>query len=306
MKRGGCAYGLAVGIVPGFARVMRMLPRVQAALAVALVVGACAAGVHAVRARSVNSGIDTTRRLTYRLALDADGNDRVAAYDLALERARGIHGVVQVAAIDALPVDGAGHDRSLVVERAAGRAHTDHACRSVSPSYFDVMGIPVLSGRSFTVRDGANDPAVAVVNDAFARRYWPDELAAGHRVGLASASGVRWLTVVGVVGNVREGGRDDAPRPEVYAPFPQLPARSLCIVATAAYGAEPAVSAGVATLEAERLSTDVRRLADVVDRPVARQTGFAVALGVLACIALGLVASGMIGGPSGGRGRVPV
>jgi putative ABC transport system permease protein len=242
--------------------------------------------------RAAQPGFEPAGRLTFRLALDASGGDLVDAYDIALSRARGLGGVGVVAAIDALPLDGASGDRSLVVETAAGRVPADHECRSVSPRYFDVMGIPVVEGRALSSRDRPCAPRVAVVNDTFARRYWPGECAVGRRVKLVTPRGDGWCTVVGVVGDVRQRRLDEAPRPEIYCPFPQLPTRSIAVVATAADGAEPAIRAGLAAIEGRELASDVRQLADVVDRTVAPRAELALVMGALAALALGLVAAG--------------
>jgi putative ABC transport system permease protein len=85
----------------------------------------------------------------------------------------------------------------------------------VSPGYFRTLGIPIRQGREFGPQDRQGSLPVAVINEAMAQRYWPGENPIGKRL-LAFGGG--WLTIVGVVGNVRRLGLEDQPKPELYMP----------------------------------------------------------------------------------------
>jgi putative ABC transport system permease protein len=92
--------------------------------------------------------------------------------------------------------------------------------RLVSPGYFEALGIPVVRGRGFDERDGA-EPVGAIVNEAAVRRFWPDTDAIGDRISLGSREGDPWYppaTVVGIVGDVRNAGLAADTRPAVYFP----------------------------------------------------------------------------------------
>ena len=89
----------------------------------------------------------------------------------------------------------------------------------VGPGLFKAMGIPVLSGRDFAELDTSTSDQVAIVNRAFAERYWADGAAVGKRVRMTPVD--PWITVVGVVGNIRRFARDDEIRSELYRPFTQ-------------------------------------------------------------------------------------
>src|SRR5262249_47865551 len=89
---------------------------------------------------------------------------------------------------------------------------------TVSGDYFRAMGIPLLAGRHFSSRDTANAPLVAIIDEAMAQRYWPNENALGKRFKGQDARGRNddWLTVVGVVKSARRQGLEQDPTPHVY------------------------------------------------------------------------------------------
>ena len=94
--------------------------------------------------------------------------------------------------------------------------------RVVSPGYFRALGIPLIEGRLLATQDSAQTMPVVVINRAMAKRHWGDENPVGKRFRLrASGPPPPWLTVVGVVGDIHQGGLDTAPLPEFYMPFTQ-------------------------------------------------------------------------------------
>jgi putative ABC transport system permease protein len=90
--------------------------------------------------------------------------------------------------------------------------------RRASPGYFQAMGIPLLAGRLVTDQDVANNTGYVLINEAMAKRFWPDGEALNKRISTATSSGqqTQWNTIVGIVGNVRHLGLDVEPRPEIY------------------------------------------------------------------------------------------
>jgi putative ABC transport system permease protein len=96
----------------------------------------------------------------------------------------------------------------------------------VSPDYFRAMGVPLRAGRLIDDRDRENAPRVAVVNETFASVFLANEYPLGKRIKLGSAQGpFPWMTIAGVVGDVKHGGLDRETRPELYVPYlqPLLP-----------------------------------------------------------------------------------
>src|ERR1041384_2946145 len=93
------------------------------------------------------------------------------------------------------------------------------------------MGIGSVAGRHFTGRDVADSPNVVIVNQALARRYWPDEDPIGRRVAFNQVDGrPNWREIVGVVADVRGLSLDLDPKPEIYIPFTQFPSPFMTIV----------------------------------------------------------------------------
>lgn len=93
----------------------------------------------------------------------------------------------------------------------------------ISPGYFPAMGIRLLSGREFTERDNQTAPKVAIVSESVARTVWPGENAVGKRISMANRPGPGdWITIVGIAGDVRQGGLTTAPSPALYVPYLQV------------------------------------------------------------------------------------
>ncbi|HSM85904.1 MAG TPA: FtsX-like permease family protein, partial [Candidatus Limnocylindrales bacterium] len=105
------------------------------------------------------------------------------------------------------------------------REHTGHADFVLaSEGYFSVLGIPLKSGRLFTQADTINAPHVAVISESLARRVWPDRDPIGETIEFGNMDGdLRLLTIVGVVGDVREESLETPPRPTVYVSYRQRP-----------------------------------------------------------------------------------
>jgi putative ABC transport system permease protein len=92
----------------------------------------------------------------------------------------------------------------------------------ISPNYFKTVGIPLLSGRDFSDADGNQAPRVAIISDLMARRYWPREDPVGRRIRFnTDAAGAQWLTVAGIVADVKQSWFDREIRPQVYLPYTQ-------------------------------------------------------------------------------------
>jgi putative ABC transport system permease protein len=151
---------------------------------------------------------------------------------------------------------------------------------------------------------------VALVNRAFAERFWPGEDAVGKRIAVGGAGGdggdgAAWQTVVGVVADVKHRALDGAARPEVFQPYPQLDpgftaawARGLSVVVRS--GADPGVVAGavrrtLAEVDRDRPAIRVRPMAELVGDSVAQPRFRTLVLGAFALIALALAATGVFG-----------
>jgi len=181
----------------------------------------------------------------------------------------------------------------LAVDGTAGRV----LAGTVSPGYFETMGISVVRGREFTASDGAGAAAVAVVNDAFVRRWLSDREPVGMEVELDSGSGGRTVRIAGVVGDFRSWGGDTEPRPEVYLPFGQAMLGSPIFIIEAdpqtAIRLPDALRAVVSRVRPGQLVDRVERFEDVLAAEVAQPRFGAWLFGLLAALAVTLSGLGL-------------
>lgn len=163
----------------------------------------------------------------------------------------------------------------------------------VTPSYFEVMEIPIVAGRRFTDRDDAGAPRVVIVSEDLTRRLWGNESSLGRRLRLDDDS--VWHTVVGVARETREAlGQERSP--DVYLAHAQHPGAYLSIVARTtadAQGMIPALQRAVARVDDVLALADVRPMSEIVDRNGVRHRVLATLLGVFALFALGLAVLGL-------------
>jgi putative ABC transport system permease protein len=179
------------------------------------------------------------------------------------------------------------------------RAHP----RSVSPDYFQTMGIPLVRGRIFTDRDNADTPAVAIINQSAVRRYWPGMNPLGQRVSLGDPR--RWREVVGVVGDVKHEGLDTEVEPEVYMPVQQEFAalgmglvRGLSVVVRSSgdvAAVAPVLRAAVAAVDKQQPVGAIHPMDDLIAQSVAPRRLNLLLLSVFAFVAVTLTAAGLYG-----------
>ena len=156
-----------------------------------------------------------------------------------LERLSTTPGVVAVGSISNLPLTGGGPDGTfLISNNPARKGNADY--RQASGGYFAAMKIPLLRGRTFDATDQPNSPNAAVISQSLAQKYWPNEDPIGQTVQFGNMDGdLRLLHIVGVVGDVRDYGVDEAPVQTIYAnALQRLPSSSWTVVVRAQ--AEPA------------------------------------------------------------------
>jgi putative ABC transport system permease protein len=253
-------------------------------------------------------GFDTRQLLTFRVALPVATYTQPAArsqfFQSFLERLTGIPGVAAAAAVDRLPI---ADEESTVPTRVDGSAlqpvaELPLAARNVvSPGYVRTMRLPLLSGRDLTEADVMSDGSpVALVSEAAVRRFWPEQNPLGRRLGFASASGVdQWLTVVGVVGDVRNSDADQAPLPQVYLPATSIQRPEMAVVVRAV-GTDPLALVPVIRSEITRLDPnlpihDVATMERVVFNDLVGTWVLMALLGGVAFVALCLAAAGIYG-----------
>jgi len=214
----------------------RLLSAAQIAFALVLLTGAALMLQTLQRLASVDPGFDPERLLTLQLfvapTVAREVPARVALHEQIVENLRALPGVVAAGSISQPPLSPRGDSAVTMVAEgtplAPGEEGPQASYRPASVDYFRTMGIPLLRGRTFTALDGADAPGVVIVNDALAQRLWPGLDPVGRR--LRRNTDNEWLTVVGVVGAVRQDGPASPVTPEAFRPYAQEPGRSFTAV----------------------------------------------------------------------------
>jgi putative ABC transport system permease protein len=131
---------------------------------------------------------------------------------------------VEAAMVSELPLSGDSLSHNFIIEGrpplAPGEA-PELETRSVTRDYLDTMNIPLLRGRAFAASDRAGAPVVGMVNESFVRQYFPDEEVIGARIGWARANPPVWMTIIGVVGDVKHYGLNQPEQPAYYGLYEQ-------------------------------------------------------------------------------------
>ncbi len=212
------------------------------------------------------------------------------------EHVSAIPGVLAVGAVGHLPMRGdAGRSFAVEGKPDPGPGHRPGAHYSVAcPNYFQALGVPVLAGREFTHQDTVAAPAVAVINQAMAQKFWPKEDPVGKRM----LEGDTWLTVVGVVGDVRHWGLDNGSEPQFFRPYTQA-AWPVMSVVVRTIGSPtsftPAIKKAMGEVEPDRPVSDFETMQNVVQDSLASRRFPTLLLSAFAMLALVLAAVGIIG-----------
>lgn len=259
------------------------------------------------RVVAVDPGFEPAGVLTADLSLPAakyaDDEATAGFFRRFLESVRGVPGVTAVGIVNHLPLGGARINGRFEIE---GRSADDGGYadyRVVNGGYFEAMGIPLIRGRSFDERDHADAPHAVVVNQSLVQRYWRGEDPLGKRIrNLANDSwiyGDRWLTVIGVVGDVHHRGLTTDPPPELYVHYAQRPARAASVVATIRTSTAPATITEAVRERLRRLDPDIpvefSTMEAVVAASVADRRFSMLVLGAFGALGLALATVGVYG-----------
>jgi predicted permease len=279
----------------------------EVALAVTLLVGAGLLLRSFQQLLAVDPGFRSESVLSFRVSLpersyESDTSQRnfVAALD---ERLCALPGVRQAAMVSALPLDGSDFTLSFTVRGRPPLAPQDQPSTQVvaaTPQFFGTIGIPVQRGRAFTRDAQPGTAKEIVVSREFVRRYFPNEDPLGHYVDLGwSRDGDRrGGTIVGIVGDVKEGALDQDTPPLVYLPYAQAPLANLRIVLRTSVpplSLTRAVHGAVSDIDRELPVFAVRSLQDYVTTSIGPQRFYATLVGIFALVALALAAVGLYG-----------
>ncbi len=262
-----------------------------------------------VKLASIDPGFVADRVITFQIALPVDRYPAVrlkAFAEEVVDRVRAIPGVRGAAYANQLPFvslrDTAGGLRRTP-DPQAPPAPDGADARFVSRDYLTVMGIHQIAGRGLTDRDGEGQPRVLVINQALARRDFPNENPIGQTVYIGRRPDP-WQ-IVGIVEDVRQFGLDRAPEPQFFADMRQWPETGLLLFPVGAYyalriEADPApvvadVRRVVREIDAEAGLFNVASMDQLVSTTIARPRMYAVLLTIFAGVGVVLAAVGIYG-----------
>lgn len=244
-----------------------------------------------------------TARVSPPAASYADRARTSALYSTLTARLVATPGVTSVGLVDRLPIAepiyGMGMRVQGQFEDATHELPTASHMQAVTPGYFGALGIPIIKGRLFTDADREGAAPVAIVSGALARQFWPNDDAVGKRIGYPFAS--PWITIVGVVPDVRLDSLRDTSAMAVYIPFAQrsVLAGSEMTVVVRTSGNEEAIGRQlrgiVASIDRTVPVSAVRAMDDVIARSVAKPRFTTVIVGGFAVVTLLLGAVGIFG-----------
>jgi predicted permease len=321
--------GIAFGLLPAFqaarpaslrfrdasperSRMRRALMVTELALSTVLLIGAGLMLESFWRLQHVDPGFRADHLLTMQVWLPRTrypaATDIRGFYDEVIRRINGVPAVTGAAAISYRPFLSMGSGERVDIEgRPPTRLGEQPAVefRVVTPRFVGVLGQPLVEGRDFTEADGANADGVAIVNEAMARRYWPDRHAMGRRLRLVFHPSTvpwemnavpRWLTIVGVARDIKGLAPNDRDQSQVYISSLQFPSGFMFLVvrtATPSLAALSAIQSAIRSVDPDQPVSDVQTMDDAIAASVPR---FNVELlGVFALIALYLSAVGVYG-----------
>jgi putative ABC transport system permease protein len=266
----------------------------QVAIATTVVSAASLSLASLVHAQRVDLGFEPSHVLTARVDLPRtrypEATARQRFFDRLLERVRALPGVTGAAAGSS--VLGSSSSSSFTIEGRPQPIEQPMTFDVITPDFFQVLQIPLLSGRIFSDRDTADAPLVAIINETAAKTHWPNVNPVGQRFTFGSD---RWMTVVGIVADTRRAGVDRPVRPESYQPYTQNPGSMTVLIRTAGEPAAivPALRAVVHDLDPQQPLGRVAPLDELIDNQIAARRFNAWLLGAFGTASITLTAIGL-------------
>jgi putative ABC transport system permease protein len=188
-----------------------------------------------VRLQNVSPGFNPHNVLTAEISLPVvkypRGQPVINFYEEASRRIKNIPGVQHAAFAVMLPLSGSNTDSSFVIEGQDPKAmasYPDEEIRDITADYFRVLQTPLLKGRFFTEADTADSPPVVIVNQAFAKKYFGKGEALGKRISRDDTNPT-WMTIVGVIADIKHRSLDTQAQPEYYLPHTQAADREMVL-----------------------------------------------------------------------------
>jgi putative ABC transport system permease protein len=288
-------------------RVRNALVISEVALALVLLVGASLLLKSFVRLQNVDPGFDPKNVLTMEVSLPVAkyprGKPVSDFYAEIIRRVQALPGVEAAALTSILPLSGTNSDSSFAIEGrdpAQEKVYPDEEIRSVTQDYFKALKVPLFQGRFFDERDNADAPKVVVINQAFARKWFPNQEAVGKKITFDDPRkpDPKWITIVGSIGDMRHQGLDVEAKPEYYLPHPQNPYRGMIVTVRSKQDPRSlaeSIRREIRQLDPELPAANVRTLEDVASDSIAPRRLSVALISVFAAVALVLASVGIYG-----------
>jgi predicted permease len=288
----------------GTHRTRSMLVIGEVALGIVVVVVAMLVAKSLLRLQDVDAGVRTEGLLTFQVEPSSGSRaptDVHHVYQEILAQLHALPGVQRVALTGYLPLTDPGRTWRFSIERRPSTPSGDEyfaVPAEVSHEFFLALGITKIAGRLFDGTDRADSPAVAVISQTAARRYWPNEQAIGQRIRVAVVD--RWFSIIGIVADVRQTKLQDSPAPALYTLWNQMPdtmQSATVIVETVGspLSVGPAVRNIIHSVDAMSAVDNIRSMAVVRRAALGDWTFRAEMLASFALLALFLSAIGVYG-----------
>jgi putative ABC transport system permease protein len=292
------------GVSTGRARAQmkNLLVVSQVALSLLLLIGAGLLLRSFVGLLHVDPGFDAQNVLTMNLSLPtvkyAKPQQQIAFFDEVLRRVSTLPGVRSAATSAALPL---GFIR-LTPVLPEGQPEVSLPQRSfvdieaISPQWFQTMRVPLRGGRAFTTADDASAPKVVIVNETFARRFWPNQNPVGKHIVVGR--GPVPDEVIGVAADIKNKGLDQDTQAQLYLSFPQLPWGNMNLLVRTAMAPQSitsAVRAQIAMVDPDQPVTKIQNVEEIMDSSRSQPRFTLLLLGVFSATALALAVIGIYG-----------
>ena len=281
----------------------------EVSLALVLLIGAGLMIRSFMRLHDVKTGFESNRVLTMRVQLPGakykDDQQRLAFFKQAQERIAALPGVKTVGSINFLPLSGMASNTAFNIvgrpEAPPGQAPGTEV-RVIHGAYFGAMAIPLLKGRLFDERDGA-ESRVTIINETMAKKYFPNEDPIGKQLAISWAPPEPGKPqpldeIIGVVGDTRETSLDHDPNPAIYWPLARESYQFMTFIIRSAIDPLQLVASvqrEIREIDPDQPVADIRTLEQVVAKSIARPRFDMMLLGIFAAVALVLASVGLYG-----------
>ncbi|HQR36474.1 MAG TPA: ABC transporter permease [Blastocatellia bacterium] len=281
----------------------------EVALSLVLLVGAGLLTRTFANLIGVEPGFDPHNVLTFQTVLDGPRYNTTqksaAFYRDALERIRSLPGVESAAVINKLPLD---WQFNMPVSFSDQPDNIESVqVRMVSPDYFRVMKIPLTQGRAFTDNDNDASQSVAIVNEAFVRKFFDGQNPFARQLTIGRKTNDQARQIVGIAADVKQMGLDSPALPTVFAPIPQFPDKLMAVVRTftpayftirtsaAPRSAVEAIKRELAAIDPTLAMSRISSMEEIAANSIAQERFNMLLVGLFACLGLLLASVGIYG-----------